>query len=681
MSSRPLCCQRPDIRKFDGIRTCLACGTAVFESPSTEIAGNLSADSNTEGTQTYRYTKLNYELGQEIRLLVIQPGSEKDPVRCNIITVNLMDEPEYEALSYTWATEDGDDSLSRVVYCDNFLTTLHVTRNCEAALRRLRRLGLRRTVWIDALCVDQNNIAERNHQVALMGNIYKGASKVLIYLDCATYNLTALFEWLRLKEINWESPKSRLHPERNSSWISILQVQVKELLSLRWFHRVWVIQEVALSRAALLMTENDEVILDGETVTRLQDIRRKKLEDNFATVRGHNDLSLPGPLLWMPGWRELQRPDLLECLLATQDCSESDPRDKVYGILNLLDDEAQSLIQVDYALDILTVYMHATVSTIIQRRDTRALLYACKRCDATVSATLSITSSLTAGQPLPKSNSPGELSSAAVWPSWVPDWRSTCASPLGQCNTTTYRDSTKRLSSPVELIDTPLSWPVTGDTNWSAQHPPSIPPTMKHCLRLRARFLDSINCRDWTSDTSLWVYVHCSNLYSGNPGRRNNFLHVVRDSRGQEHRVFDSDSFPTHLEIVKLKLKCLPSSYGIVKDCINEPQHYEAFLETGKTLPDEGAGYKVFRTKHSMGFADYSPTSWTKGDVIVALDGAHAPMILQSLGGNRYRIKCDCYLMAALEYDSWKEAGGRGPWGELPDPVPEEEHTRLIDLY
>jgi hypothetical protein len=99
------------------------------------------------------------------------------------------------------------------------------------------------------------------------------------------------------------------------------------------------------------------------------------------------------------------------------------------------------------------------------------------------------------------------------------------------------------------------------------------------------------------------------------------------------------------------------------------------------TLPDEGTGYNVFRTEHSMGFADYDPTSWTKGDVVVALDGAHAPMILQSLGGNRYRIKCDCYLMAALEYDSWKEAGGRGPWGELPDPVPEEEHTRLIDLY
>ena len=679
MSSRPLCCQRPDIRKFDGIRTCLACGTVVFESPSIEIAGGLSADSNTEGTQTYRYTKLNYELGQEIRLLVIQPGSGKDPVRCNIITVNLMDEPEYEALSYTWATEDGDDSLSRVVYCDGLLTTLPVTRNCEAALRRLRKLGLRRTVWIDALCIDQNNIAERNHQVALMGNIYKGASRVLIYLDCATYNLTALFEWLRSREFNWESSKSRLHPERNSSWISLLQV--KELLSLRWFHRVWVIQEVALSRAALLMTENDEVILDGETITRLQDIRWRTLEDNFSTFRDYADLSLPGPLLWMPVWRELQRPHLLECLLATQDCYASDPRDKVYGILNLLDDETRSILPVDYALDIVTVYTHATVSTIIQREDLRSLLYACKRRYATVSATLNIASGSTVDQSLPKPNALGELSSAVILPSWVPDWRSICASPLEKCNTAAYRNSTKRLSSPIELINAPLLWPGEGDAYWPAQNPPVICSTMKYCLRLKARFLDSINSRDWTSDTNLWQYAYYSRDHWPNHGRCNDFLHVLHDSEGQQHQFFDSDSFPDHLKTMKLLNSRHTKESQPKIDGIGKPRHYEAFLEAGMILPDEGTGYNVFRTEHSMGFADYDPTSWTKGDVVVALDGAHAPMILQSLGGNRYRIKCDCYLMAALEYDSWKEAGGRGPWGELPDPVPEEEHTRLIDLY
>ncbi|KAF2443286.1 hypothetical protein P171DRAFT_331521, partial [Karstenula rhodostoma CBS 690.94] len=69
----------------------------------------------------------------------------------------------YEAVSYTWATEDRDTSLSGVLHCTS--GTIPITSNCQAAIRRLRKICAERRLWIDAVCIDQNHIAERNHQV------------------------------------------------------------------------------------------------------------------------------------------------------------------------------------------------------------------------------------------------------------------------------------------------------------------------------------------------------------------------------------------------------------------------------------------------------------------------------------------------------------------------------------
>jgi hypothetical protein len=141
-------CAHPDIRKFDGIRCCLACGEAVFEASSVQPFVELDPE---DTTTCYRYNKLNYKLGLEIRLVVLAAGTPGDPLRCDIIHVNLEDEPEYDAVSYTWATEDGDASFSKTIQCVNG-GFVPVTANCDAVLRQLRRPGLRRRIWIDAIC-------------------------------------------------------------------------------------------------------------------------------------------------------------------------------------------------------------------------------------------------------------------------------------------------------------------------------------------------------------------------------------------------------------------------------------------------------------------------------------------------------------------------------------------------
>ncbi|KAG4433772.1 hypothetical protein IFR05_010739 [Cadophora sp. M221] len=115
-----------------------------------------------------------------IRLVILEAGRGQDPVKCRLIHVSLDDDPQYEALSYAW----GDPSVTTPIYLDG--KTFSVTENLEAALVNLRDESLgnpkNRVLWIDAICINQLHILERNDQVHRMRRIYGNAVTVLIWL-------------------------------------------------------------------------------------------------------------------------------------------------------------------------------------------------------------------------------------------------------------------------------------------------------------------------------------------------------------------------------------------------------------------------------------------------------------------------------------------------------------------
>ena len=127
------------------------------------------------------YTYQQLSPGKTIRVLHLQPSSDLDsPIHCTFEEVNLSSPEdqscEYEALSYVWGSPVGNHAI----YCEG--QTIFVTENCRAALRRLRKKNCIRTLWVDAACIDQNSIEERNHQVRLMGDVYRQARQVLVWL-------------------------------------------------------------------------------------------------------------------------------------------------------------------------------------------------------------------------------------------------------------------------------------------------------------------------------------------------------------------------------------------------------------------------------------------------------------------------------------------------------------------
>jgi hypothetical protein len=124
-------CRHPDIQKFDGVRCCLSCGEAIFENVLEH-----EQDVDCPDSPNYRYKLLNYELGHEIRLIVLWPGHKLDDLVCDIIHYNLLDKPVYEAVSYTWATVYGDTALSGHImsweeYCNNQELRNSVTNSTE----------------------------------------------------------------------------------------------------------------------------------------------------------------------------------------------------------------------------------------------------------------------------------------------------------------------------------------------------------------------------------------------------------------------------------------------------------------------------------------------------------------------------------------------------------------------
>jgi hypothetical protein len=79
--------------------------------------------------------------------------------------------PKYDVLLYVWGSEE-DPSTAVVGIEGHIEGTVPITRNLETTLKHIRDEQEATQIWIDALCIDQNNLAERSEQVALMGRIY-----------------------------------------------------------------------------------------------------------------------------------------------------------------------------------------------------------------------------------------------------------------------------------------------------------------------------------------------------------------------------------------------------------------------------------------------------------------------------------------------------------------------------
>ena len=280
-----------------------------------------TSDYEAEFPELYEHDQLDLQT-DEIRLLVLEPGVS--PIRCAFQKANLSNSPEYEALSYTWGDAEGQQTIllegKRFKVRHNLYNFLYMVCNSHRP---------RRVLWIDALCINQSNIAERNHNVTRMGDIYRSASRVLCWLGQATPNTDAFLKEMRTTRLVAHPPSRVLHG-------------MKELLFCDYWKRTWILQELVLAR--------DIQILCGNVGNSWHDFRGK-ITDYLPLRTPDESLSARRALILCRdryASRNLSLAQLLE-EYGDSDCSEV--CDRIYALLGIATDcHASHTLPVDYAM-------------------------------------------------------------------------------------------------------------------------------------------------------------------------------------------------------------------------------------------------------------------------------------------------------------------------------------------
>ena len=174
----------------------------------------------------------------EIRLLCLEPRSQGEIIRCTTEHALLSRRPYYEALSYEWGSKETKTITLNGKDHD-------IRQNLFDALDSLRRVGMVRCLWVDAICINQKDLEERNHQVSQMASIYSQAESVIIWLRQPELGCERTLRFLQ------DAPLSEIEQTRRSifRWDEDTEVLtgVQFLAGKPYWARLWVIQEVALA--------------------------------------------------------------------------------------------------------------------------------------------------------------------------------------------------------------------------------------------------------------------------------------------------------------------------------------------------------------------------------------------------------------------------------------------------
>jgi hypothetical protein len=130
----------------------------------------------TDGQEKTPFIYTPLPVGTHTRLITLLPGNGSSHIECLLTTTDLLKQPKYEALSYVW----GEVDVAYGILLNG--QPCPIGKLLWLALYRLRHTINSQTLWIDAICINQKDEAEKAIQIRQMGKIYSQASTVLAWL-------------------------------------------------------------------------------------------------------------------------------------------------------------------------------------------------------------------------------------------------------------------------------------------------------------------------------------------------------------------------------------------------------------------------------------------------------------------------------------------------------------------
>jgi len=378
-----------------------------------------------------------------IRLLRLNPfllaSFRVEDICGSLLEFELAEAPTYQCLSYVWGPPDRD----RHIWLDQH--RFPVSENLRHALRCLQEADNFQLVWVDFICINQEDDIEKAAQVQIMRDIYQRAEKVVAYLGKesdgsdglpAFLNLILMAQLNRRLQGRFDDPSTPLTPEELPPHDDDRWEAFRKFLQRPWFRRVWIIQEAVCARRLYMMcggwTINSATFFhvvqmgymynfplhvndvhnsdyrwpwDNPTGLSMRQIllmrelgvlADESLGIHFNTAQFRNTTTamvlfgqdFVDDLRMHREWR----PSLLDILERSRHAQSSNPRDRIYAFANLARERGSKELQPDYGASISSIYLD-TAKFFINNGQGPQLI-----CNAGISrSTLGL-------------------------PSWVPDW-------------------------------------------------------------------------------------------------------------------------------------------------------------------------------------------------------------------------------------------------------------------
>jgi hypothetical protein len=592
-----------------------------------------------------------------------------------MLTTPISTPIKFQALSYTW----GPGARTHSVWLPE--TELRITHSLDEAIRHLRRKDEAVTLWIDQICINQDDDKEKSLQVRLMNQIYAKAEKVLVWLGPAENGSDTVMDiWSKIgqnaRDIGLESfyTEERLPQLQpiiiNADPADPLTIEFQTLFEKSrcmykdcldaivawfqrpWFKRVWVVQEFCLCADTIYVC-GDKFVTAELVMFAVQIVHfscGKLLEDavkgeEYAELRAKVLLVLNEPISALSSARQRRRGNdakwtgkstgdslfaLMQKLYVQREMHATDPRDRIYAVLGLATDGLD--IVPDYSDYDYAGLLCRAARAMIEKQGLEVLSYS----------------------QFPKNYIP--------LPSWVPDWRSNLAQsyykhsfidpPFFQACGTTELSIMPSPSMSVLVLEgvtvdvvEEVGGPWQRSRQWAHEEYLNFFAQIRVMCQLSALKNQNIYLSQSRREEAVWR-VPIGDLYTwqGRTARPTTDLGRIYQSCLAELELFEQSK--------------LVGSAGELQrqtDAIHDPDvsHYRSSTE-------KMSGKRPFLTK--KGYVGMGPPVMMLGDQVVVFMGSRIPSVLRPGDNGTFLFTGEAYCDGVMD-------------GEIIDTVPREKFS------
>ncbi|PQE08110.1 Heterokaryon incompatibility protein [Rutstroemia sp. NJR-2017a BVV2] len=635
---------------------------AARSNQKTTTSDQEAADSAEGESATYVYEPLKPNC-QQIRVLLLHPS--RDPsadIYCDVFVLDLdywqkqgVESYPYMALSYVW----GNPNPPRSIFLGG--KRRNVGPSLFEALKELRDPSVPALLWVDALCIDQSNASEKNHQVGMMGPIYNRAGCVLIWVDDKEtmpprYDLVGMedptsfvmdnlstfemFLFSPLYEVgsnDKEQPVLKKFQELSRGWMNLHSY--KELFTRSYWTRVWTMQEALLGRNMLLCHGGYVVYFQTLLFLFLREWKRTIPQESYNYGEYNDDSPLERFLTLRWEIQSGRMPSPLAGMLLSRERSATMKQDYVFGVLGIISTGA-SLGKPDYDRDLFyisrDIFQH-----ILDTEGNIDVLTACEVRNHYHTDPI------------------GKIRDQTTWPSWLPNWSikpvdSRMARSVLLAEETSRRKRFKAAGNtrPVfRLLDEEMLLMVRGAIVDEIECTASEEWSFRHVQEWRLCSASRRSRNLYGKDLTDLKNAFNQTISLGQPISYD--IYGLEDKEAEEIDDDDDTSDGNGGDPKDLRYQATPLDDEIDPVVLPDDEGRVQVLNAFKTTTYIS---RFFITKR--GYIGRGPITTAKGDPVVIFLGAKVPHVMRKVEGtDEYRILGECYVHGIMQGALMQELG------------------------